>query len=56
MDDKKEINRYRKVPDDLLDYVKEQLERVEYGSVLIKVQGNDKRIDIISEDRQRFDT
>jgi hypothetical protein len=44
----------RKLPNNLLDHIKKQVESIPYGSVTIQLQGEGK-IDVITQQRERFD-
>ena len=43
----------RKIPDNLLDYIQEEVGRVEYGKIVIELRG-EGNIDIVTEKRKRF--
>ena len=45
----------RTVSSSLLEYIKEELERIEFGEVKIILQGNSNKIDVLTQERQRFD-
>jgi hypothetical protein len=46
--------KHREISKELLQYIKNEIETTEFGDIIIKVQGNNKIIDVISQGRKRF--
>lgn len=50
----KNTGKYRIISKELLQYIKNEMEVMEYGDIVIKIQGNNRIIDVISQERKRF--
>jgi hypothetical protein len=42
------------IPDTLMIYIKSELERIRYGKVTISISENTNKIDVATEETQRF--
>lgn len=43
-----------KLTENLINYIKKEVENIEFGRVIIEVNKTSDKIDIITENRQRF--
>jgi hypothetical protein len=44
-----------KIPQNLLDHIQGEAEKVDYGEIIIKLNGTSNKIDVITQSRRRFD-
>ena len=44
----------RQLGENIVDYIKSECERIAYGRVIIELNDNSDKIDVITEVRQRF--
>jgi len=45
----------RVLSDSLLQHIKNEIEQISFGSVIIKLSGDSNKVDVITESRQRFE-
>jgi len=45
----------REVSENLLNYIKEEIQNVPYGKITIELVGTSDKIDVIVENRKRFE-
>jgi len=44
----------RIITENLMKYIKNEIEQIEFGSVTIKLNGTSNKVDVVTESRQRF--
>ena len=44
-----------KVSEEIMSYVKNEIEKTEFGEVVIELSGNKKSVDVITTNRKRFE-
>lgn len=44
-----------KIPENLIDYIRAESEKIDFGSIIIEFCATSNKIDIISQKRQRFE-
>lgn len=42
------------IPETLLNYIKSEIERLKYGKVTVEIVETSNKIDVVTEERQRF--
>lgn len=42
------------IPDDLLNYIKEQAKKIHHGRITIEINQSSRKMDVIVESRERF--
>ena len=45
----------REVSENLMNYIKEEIQNVPYGKIIIELIGTSDKIDVIVENRKRFE-
>lgn len=45
----------RKVSEATMEYIKSEIEKIEYGRVIIELTGRNDKMDVISENRKRIE-